>query len=96
MRYCHLVAVLIRSERCYIPKCSFLLFVQLMGVGPMTVNATAASIVTIVQSFYQASINHTLVIQRLIMTISNQFSVLMRHNITGTTSSKTFIWKAGD
>lgn len=48
-----------------------------MGAGPMTVNTTAARIVEIVQSFYQAGINHTYVTQSLIMTFSNQFSVLM-------------------
>lgn len=48
-----------------------------MGVGPMTLNATAARIVEIVQSFYQAGINHTHVTQSLIITFSNQFSVLM-------------------
>lgn len=77
--YCHLVALLMHSKSCHIPNSvlSYLLSVQLMGVGPMTVNATAARIVKIVQSFYQASINHTLVTQRLIMIFSNQFSVLM-------------------
>lgn len=48
-----------------------------MGMGPMTVTATAARIVKIVQSFYEASINRTLVTQGLIMTFSNQFSVLL-------------------
>lgn len=78
-RYYHLVALLMHSKRCHVPNSvlSFLLSVQLMSVGPTTVNATAARIVKIVQSFYEASINHTLVTQRLIMTFSNQFSVLM-------------------
>lgn len=48
-----------------------------MGVGPMTVNTTAARIVAIVQSFYQAGINQTYVTQSLIMTFCNQFSLLM-------------------
>nr|XP_046260291.1 glucosylceramide transporter ABCA12 [Scatophagus argus] len=47
-----------------------------MGVGPMTVNATAARIVEAVQSLYQVSINHTLVTQQLIMTFSSQLYVL--------------------
>lgn len=46
-------------------------------MGPLTGNATAARIVKIVQSFYQASINHTLVAQRLIRTFSSLFSVWM-------------------
>lgn len=47
-----------------------------MGVGT-TVNATAARIVRIVQSFYQASNTHTLVTQRLIEAFSNQFFFLL-------------------
>ncbi|XP_070831676.1 uncharacterized protein abca12 [Chaetodon trifascialis] len=47
-----------------------------MNVGPMTVNATAARIVKAVQSYYQVSMNRTLVTQQLIMTFCNQLSML--------------------
>lgn len=47
-----------------------------MSVGPMTVNATAARIVRAVQSYYQVSMNHTLVTQQLIMAFSSQLSML--------------------
>lgn len=78
-RLCHLMALLIHKKSCYIPNSilPYLLSLQQMGVGPLTVNATAGRIVKIVQSFYQASINRTLVTQRLIMTFCSQFSVLM-------------------
>lgn len=42
----------------------------------MTVNATAARIVRAVQSYYQVSMNHTLVTQQLIMAFSSQLSML--------------------
>lgn len=53
-----------------------MLSVQHMGVGPMTVSATAARIVKTVQSLYQVSINHTLVTEQLIKTFSRQFLML--------------------
>lgn len=83
IRYCHLVALLMHSKNCHIPNSvlSYLLSVQLMSVGPMTVNATAARIVKTVQSFYETSINHTLVTRRLIMTFSNQFSVMLAQSL---------------
>lgn len=73
--FCHLVALLLHKESCLIPVLSCML--SLHQMGPLTGNATAARIVKIVQSFYQASINHTLVTQRLIMNFSSLFSVLM-------------------
>lgn len=78
-RLCHLMALLMHKKCCHIPNSvlPYALSLQQMGVGPLTVNSTAARIVKIVQSFYQASINRTLVTQRLIMTLCSQFSVLM-------------------
>lgn len=55
-----------------------MLSVQHMGVGPMTVNATADRIVKAVQFLYQASMNRTLVALQLFMNFSSQFS-----NLTG-------------
>ncbi|XP_071316090.1 ATP-binding cassette sub-family A member 13 [Trachinotus anak] len=47
-----------------------------MGVRPMTVSATAARIVTTIQSLYQANVNTTRVTEQLIMTVSSQLSML--------------------
>ncbi|CAJ1079858.1 uncharacterized protein abca12 [Xyrichtys novacula] len=47
-----------------------------MGVGSMTVDATAARIVRTLQSLYQVSINRTLVAEKLIMTFSNHLNML--------------------
>ncbi|XP_038576238.1 uncharacterized protein abca12 isoform X3 [Micropterus salmoides] len=47
-----------------------------MGLGPVTVGDTAASIVKTLQSLYQVSINRTLVAEQLIMALSSQLSVL--------------------
>lgn len=73
------MALLLHKESCLIPKyvLSYMLSLQQMHVGPLAGNATAARIVKIVQSFYQASINRTLATQRLIMTFSSLFSVWM-------------------
>lgn len=77
-RLCHLGALLIHKESHILNSVlSYMFSAQQMGVGPTTVNATAARIVKIVQSFYQASINRTRVTKNLIMTFSNQFSLLM-------------------
>lgn len=59
-----------------------MLSVQQEGVGPMTVNATAARIVKILQSFYQANVNRTYVTERLIMTFSSQCSILLGQPLT--------------
>lgn len=53
-----------------------MLSVQQMGLGPVTVGDTAASIVKTLQSLYQVSINRTLVAEQLIMALSSQLSVL--------------------
>ncbi|XP_034059961.1 ATP-binding cassette sub-family A member 12 [Gymnodraco acuticeps] len=45
-----------------------------MGVGPMTVSATAARIVKSVQSLYHANMNSSIVSQQLIMVIVSQLS----------------------
>ncbi|KAK5861274.1 hypothetical protein PBY51_022684 [Eleginops maclovinus] len=45
-----------------------------MGVGPMTISATAARIVESVQSLYHANINSSIVTQQLIMVIISQLS----------------------
>lgn len=80
-RFCHLVALLLHKESCLIPALSLIpvlsYMLSLHQMGPLTGNATAERIVKIVQSFYQASINHTLVTQRLIMNFSSLFSVWM-------------------
>lgn len=47
-----------------------------MDVGPMTVSAAAARIVSTVQALYQVNDNRTLVINQLIMTFSSQISIL--------------------
>ncbi|XP_049449720.1 glucosylceramide transporter ABCA12 isoform X5 [Epinephelus fuscoguttatus] len=47
-----------------------------MGVGPMTVSATAARIVRSIQSLYQVNINSTLVTGQLIEAFISQLSVL--------------------
>ncbi|XP_034550567.1 uncharacterized protein abca12 [Notolabrus celidotus] len=47
-----------------------------MGVGPMMANATAARIVRTLQSYYQVSINRTVVAEELIMTFSSKLSML--------------------
>ncbi len=54
-----------------------MLSLQHMGVGPMTVSATAARIVKTVRSLYQVSINRTLVTEQLIMAFSRQLSMLV-------------------
>lgn len=48
-----------------------MLSIQDMGVGPMTVNATATRIVRNIQSLYQVSVNRTLVTYQLIKTFSD-------------------------
>ncbi|XP_040913792.1 ATP-binding cassette sub-family A member 12 [Toxotes jaculatrix] len=47
-----------------------------MGVGPMTVSATAARIVKAIQSLYQVDVNQTRVTEQLIVAFSSQFSML--------------------
>ncbi|XP_049904471.1 glucosylceramide transporter ABCA12 isoform X1 [Epinephelus moara] len=47
-----------------------------MGVGPMTVSATAARIVRSIQSLYQVNINSTLVTGQLLEAFISQLSVL--------------------
>lgn len=81
-RLCHLVALLIHKKSHILNSVlSYMFSAQQMGVGPMTVNATAARIVRIVQSFYHASINRTRVTENLIMTFSNEFSLLMNQSL---------------
>ncbi|XP_033990287.1 uncharacterized protein abca12 isoform X2 [Trematomus bernacchii] len=53
-----------------------------MGVGPMTVSATAARIVKSVQSLYHANMNSTIVSQQLIMVIVNQLSGLTGQSLS--------------
>uniref|UniRef100_A0A8D3AAC7 ATP binding cassette subfamily A member 12 n=1 Tax=Scophthalmus maximus TaxID=52904 RepID=A0A8D3AAC7_SCOMX len=47
-----------------------------MGVGPMTVNATAAKIVTAMQTLYHVGVNRTLVTEQLVEAFSYQISTL--------------------
>ncbi|XP_044072836.1 LOW QUALITY PROTEIN: glucosylceramide transporter ABCA12 [Siniperca chuatsi] len=47
-----------------------------MGVGPITVSATAARIVKTLQSLYKVNINCTLVTEELIMAFARQLSML--------------------
>lgn len=48
-----------------------MLSIQDVGVGPMTVNATAAMIVRNIQSLYQVGVNRTLVTYQLVETLSD-------------------------
>lgn len=56
--------------------------VQHMGVGPMTVSATAARIVKSVQSLYHANMNSSIVSQQLIMVIVSQLSGLTGQSLS--------------
>lgn len=51
--------------------------VQHTGVGPMSLNATAARIVNAIQSVYQVDTNQSLVTYQLIMTVYDQISQLL-------------------
>ncbi|KAK1903421.1 ATP-binding cassette sub-family A member 12, partial [Dissostichus eleginoides] len=53
-----------------------------MGVGPMTVSATAARIVKSVQSLYHANMNSSIVSQQLIMVIVSQLSGLTGQSLS--------------
>lgn len=49
---------------------------QHMGGGPMTVNATAATIVKTVRSLYQVNVNRTHMMEQLVMGFFSQLSKL--------------------